>query len=383
MWSEVLRRSDAGVWSGLGEGDLPPPDLVIMFASSDTLRRSGHAEELIRKFPNALHIGSSTGTAVQGRELTDDGSVAMALGFANTRIELATRKLADPADSETVGHALGSELAAPDLAAVFVLSDGLSVNGSALVRGLVGAVGPGVSVSGGLAGDGPRFEETLVSVAGVAMPNATVAVGLYGSALRVAHGSAGGWDTFGPKRLITRAAGNVLYELDGMPALDLYERYLGEEAAQLPASGLLYPLKIWDAAAPENEVVRTLLAIDREARSLTFAGDVPQGWEARLMRGTFYRLTEGATAAAQHARQSLAAAGCEPEACIIVSCVGRRLLMQQRTEDEIDAVANAIGRTTPVAGFYSYGEIAPDNATGFCGLHNQTMTLTLLAEVAT
>jgi hypothetical protein len=263
-----------------------------------------------------------------------------------------------------------------------VLSDGLAVNGSALVKGLSGAVGPGVAISGGLAGDGARFGETVVSIGGVAAPNVIAAVGLYGSSIRIAHGSAGGWDEFGPRRSITRAVDNVLFELDGMPALDLYERYLGEEAAELPASGLLYPLKVWDPAAPESEVVRTILAIDREARSLTFAGDMPQGWNAKLMRGTFYRLTEGATQAAQHAHDALAAAGAAPELCLFVSCVGRRLLMQQRTQDEIAAVAKVIGAETPMAGFYSYGEIAPNNSSGFCGLHNQTVTLTLLAEVA-
>jgi hypothetical protein len=338
--------------------------------------------DLIARFPTALHVGCSTGTTVENQSLSDDKIAALAVGFEKTPLRVAARQLSGPEDSESTGRALGAELAGSDLRGVFVLSDGLNVNGSALVRGLTASVGPGVVLSGGLAGDGARFSQTLVSYGGSTLPNSIVAIGFYGSAIRIAHGSAGGWDEFGPGRSITRSAGNVLFELDGLPALDLYERYLGEEAKDLPSSGLLYPLKVWDPAAPETEVVRTILSIDREARSLTFAGDVPNGWSAKLMRGSFHRLTDGATRAAQHADSSFAAAGLTPELCLFVSCVGRRLLMQQRTEDEVAAVGNVLGSAVPIAGFYSYGEISPDNVTNFCGLHNQTATLTLLSEAA-
>jgi len=174
----------------------------------------------------------------------------------------------------------------------------------------------------------------------------------------------------------------VLAQLDGKPALDLYERYLGDEAAGLPASALFYPLKVWDPAHPENAVVRTILSIDAEKRTMTFAGDVPEGWNARLMRGSFDRLTEGAAEAAMHARADLDAKQVSASVCLFVSCVGRRLLMGQRAEEEVEAVARVLGRETPIAGFYSYGEIAPNNRSGACGLHNQTVTLTLIAEAA-
>ncbi len=382
MWAEVLSRSGTNGWTARKGGQIATPDLVIMFGSTTALTASDPGQELVARFPNAVHIGASTGTSVANQVLSDEGSVALALGFANTRIRSAIHALGSADESEQVGFAIGKDLASSDLAGVFLLSDGLSVNGSALVRGLTAAVGPQVVISGGLAGDGPRFAETAVSLGGIARPNSIVAVGLYGSAIRIAHGSTGGWDAFGPKRAITRSDGNVLLELDGVPALDLYERYLGVEAADLPASGLLYPLMVWDPRVPENEVVRTLLAVDREARSLKFAGDVPQGWDARLMRGSFHRLVDGASNAAKHAHASLASIGFAPEACLLVSCVGRRLLMQQRTDDEVAAVASVVGDATPMIGFYSYGEIAPSNTTGFCGLHNQTMTLTLLAEAA-
>jgi hypothetical protein len=381
MWTEWLRLGRNGLWASRSARTAPQPDIILVFGPTDRLLSQGYLD-LVAQFPGAHHFGCSTGTTVEDTVLADDRIVALAIGFGNTPLRKAVRRIAGPQDSEAIGQQLGAELAAPDLRGVFVLSDGLKVNGSALVRGLSSGVGPGVVVSGGLAGDGAHFAQTVVMHEGAISANSIAAIGLYGDAIRIAHGTAGGWDEFGPRRSVTRSTGNVLFELDGLPALDLYERYLGEESEDLPASGLLYPLKIWDPQAPQTEVVRTILAIDREQRSVTFAGDVPQGWGARLMRGSFYRLTEGATRAAEHAQKSLAALGSAPSLCLLVSCVGRRLLMQQRTDDEVAAVRDVIGHAVPIAGFYSYGEIAPDNVTSVCALHNQTVTLTLLSEAA-
>lgn len=382
MWVRTLCETAEGEWASK-DGELSgDPGLVLLFGPTDLLKSSPAPARLARKFPAAIQVGCSTGTSVSGGALSDESLSALAVGFKSTKLQLATHRLDHVSASRTAGFALGRQLAAPDLAAVFVLSEGLGVNGSALVDGIVEACGERVSISGGLAGDGARFANTLVLANGAADANLVAAIGLYGDAIRVGHGSAGGWDEFGPIRKITRSAGNVLAELDGKPALDLYERYLGDEAAELPASGLFYPLKISNPSRPEDEVVRTILSIDRKARTMTFAGDIPQGWSARLMRGSFDRLTEGAAEAARHARAQLDVAGASAALCLFVSCVGRRLLMGQRTEDEIEAVADVLGAATPIAGFYSYGEISPHNRSGVCDLHNQTVTLTLLAEAA-
>ena len=357
----------------------PEPKLVLLFGPADLLRTTGLPAKLAAQFPDAIHLGCSTGTVADGNQLSDTNAIASLIGFDHTKLRLATAPLRGAAGSEQAGAELGAQLAAPDLAAVFVLSPGLGINGSSLVEGLLHTVGPQVVISGGLAADGARFETTFVSVGGTCTDNTVAALGLYGSAIRIAHGCAGGWDDFGPTRRVTGSQENVLYTLDGQPALDLYERYLGDEAADLPASGLLYPLRIWNDATPGDSVMRTLLAVDREARSMTFAGNIPQGWHVTLMRGSFERLTDGAAHAAKHARATL---GVDPELCLFVSCVGRRVLMGQRTEQELEAVHELLGDRTNLMGFYSYGEIAPNNQSGVCGLHNQTVTLTLLAEAA-
>jgi len=382
MW---VRNFDAvdGVILTRQLGAMPgPPQLVLLFGATETLRVSPVPAMLAALYPDAVQLGCSTGTVVDRGALDEEGLRLVAIGFADTRVALCVRPLADVASSFQVGVELGTQMDGEDLAGLFILSDGLKVNGSALVSGLQSVLGHRAAISGGLAGDGARFDQTLLTVGGQPVSGVVAAVAFYGSAIRIAHGSAGGWNEFGPVRSVTRSEGSVLHELDGRPALDLYEAYLGEEAADLPASALIYPLKIWNQHNPSDAYVRTVLSIDREARTMTFAGDIPEGWRASLMRGSFDHLVNGASEAAEHAVARMREFDAEPQLCLFVSCVGRRLLLGQRTEDEVEAVGQVLGEQTPIIGYYSYGEIAPHNRSRVCGLHNQTVTLTLLAEAA-
>lgn len=302
--------------------------------------------------------------------------------FERTKIRSALETVSSAADSRACGRKIGEKLQAPDLAGIFVLSDGLNVNGSELVAGITDIVGHKVTLTGGLAGDGSEFQETLVGANCAPHSHTVAAIAFYGNAIRIGHGSAGGWDVFGPRRRITRSKGNVLFELDGEAALDLYERYLGDEAKNLPGSGLLFPLQINDPRHPDNQIVRTILAVDNKQRSMTFAGDVPEGWSAQLMRGNFDRLAEGAADAATQARDGLADGQDANGVAVLVSCIGRRLLMGQRTVEELEAAGAVLGTRLAQVGFYSYGEISPQAISGICELHNQTMTVTTITEIA-
>jgi hypothetical protein len=369
----------------------PEPDaasLVLYFGNRDALASGARYDELRRMFPKAHILGCSTGGQINNNDVNDDEIIAAAIDFDATQLRLCQKDIDDPRGSRECGAAIGRALAADDLAGVFVLSDGLNVNGSELVAGIGSVIGSRIPLTGGLAGDGADFKETLVSGDCAPRPRAIAAIGFYGPAIRVGHGSAGGWDLFGPRRQVTKSAGNVLFELDGEPALDLYERYLGpEESKGLPSSALLFPIQVYDVKSPNSAVVRTVLAIDRETRSMTFAGDVPQGWTAQLMRGNLDRLAAGAADAARQARDGIAVENLieqNNDQClsILVSCIGRRLLMGQRTVEEVEAVGAELGTGTLRLGFYSYGEISPHAKSGHCELHNQTMTVTTLAEVA-
>ncbi len=355
-------------------------NLVLYFGTRRVLADKARFDELRKIFPKAHLLGCSTGGQIQRGDVVDDTIAGIAIQFDATMLKLVCEPVADASMSYRCGAAIGNALKADDLAGVFILSDGLNVNGSKLVAGITSAVSGNIPITGGLAGDGAEFSETLVGADDSPRANRVAAIGFYGSAIRIGHGSAGGWDVFGPRRRITKSIGNLLIELDGEPALDLYERYLGEEDTRgLPGTALLFPLQISDPDQPESAIMRTVLAVDRQKRTMTFAGDMPQGWTAQLMRGNFDRLSAGAADAARQARPGI---GGGDSIAILVSCIGRRLLMGQHISDEIEAASAELGNRTLRLGFYSYGEISPHATSGICELHNQTMTVTTFHEAA-
>ena len=379
MRARELSWSATEAWNGDQIGG-NRADLVLYFGARRALAEKTRFDELREIFPNAHVLGCSTGGQIHNGDVVDDKITALAISFDTTKLKLACEPVTSPDASHSCGTAIGRALNADDLAGIFVLSDGLNVNGSELVAGITSVVGREASLTGGLAGDGAEFGETLVGADDAPRSHRVAAIGFYGPAIRIGHGSAGGWDVFGPRRRITRSIGNLLLELDGEPALDLYERYLGEEDAKgLPGSALLFPLQVCNPSQPDSEIMRTVLAVDRDKRTMTFAGDMPEGWIAQLMRGNFDRLSAGA---ADAARQAQAGVGESESVAILVSCIGRRLLMGQRISDEIEAACAVLGSKTRRLGFYSYGEISPHAASGACELHNQTMTITTFHEAA-
>lgn len=363
-----------------GDGQGRARTLALFFAETDDGTARSAVLDLEHSVPGAIVIGCSSAGAILGDQLSERPVVAAVVQFSDVDVALSWLDVADAGSSGSAGEALGHRLAGhlpqDRPGAVLVLADGLVVNGTALVDGLSGSLPDQVTISGGLAGDGDRFADTWVYAEGQFRRGAVAAVALSGRSLEVAYGSAGGWEAFGPYRIVTESDGNVLRTLDGRPALGLYREYLGERADQLPASALLFPLLI---RSPDGsvELVRTVLGIDDGQSTMTFAGDIPTGWTARLMRTSLDRLVDASALAAEAAQQGLA----EPELAIAVSCVGRRLVLGQRTDEELEAAADVLGRQAPLIGFYAYGELSP--GAGSCELHNQTMTLTVLSERVT
>jgi hypothetical protein len=264
------------------------------------------------------------------------------------------------------------------LAYVFVISDGTKINGSELVSGFNANNTRQIPVTGGLAGDAARFKATYTGLNAVPTEGNVIAIGFYGADIRIGHGSVGGWDEFGHERIVTKADKNVLYEIDNKSALNLYKEYLGDYAAELPGSALLFPLSLRKSGA-DTPVVRTILAIDEAENSMTFAGNMPEGSKVRLMKANFDKLIDGSTNAAESSYIGLT--GNKPELAILISCVGRKLILQQRIDEEVEAAREIFGADVPITGFYSYGEISPFTPTAKCELHNQTMTITTFYEV--
>jgi hypothetical protein len=347
-------------------------DLVLVFADNNYFQTEDCYIQLQEMFPQAHIIGCSTSGNVMGVTISDGDVIATAVQLERSNIKVASINLDSDMETTELGVSLMAKLAAPDLHHVIVFSDSQQVNGSDLAKGLNQA---GIPVSGGLAGDGARFGKTWVMVDAPARSRCIAALGFYGD-VTIKNGCFAGWEEFGAERTITKSEGNVIYEIDDEPALDLYKRYLGEQAKELPASGLQFPLSI-QATKADKAVIRTLLAVDETVHSLTFAGDTPQGYLCRLMHTNLDNLIESAGLAAAEAQPaSQIATGI----CLLVSCVGRRLVMGQMTEDELDIVQEKLGTETFITGFYSYGELAPFSDAMQCQLHNQTMTLTTIYE---
>ncbi len=368
-------------WTLLGPRLVDTPQIVLVFGGRVLLEDPVHFNEIQSMYLSSHIIQCSTAGEIIDTHVYDDSMTITAIFFEKTTLQFATANIMHPEESEAVGKELATSLPKDQLQHVIVFSDGLHVNGTKLVLGINSALPPNVAVTGGLVGDGANFKKTVLGLDSPAEEGKAVAIGFYGSALKVGYGSLGGWDPFGIERIITKSENNVLYELDGKPALDIYETYLGDQAKDLPSSGLLFPLRLRIKSGDgEVEVVRTILAVDKEARSMTFAGDMPLGVPATLMKANFDRLVAGAAGASTTSLSQLG--DVQPELAILISCVGRKLVLRERIEEEIEAVRSTLGGMVKLTGFYSYGELCPSVATEKqCQLHNQTMTITTFAEV--
>lgn len=350
--------------------------LVLTFGDRNIISQTNIQEQLKQSFPNAEVVGCTTSGEIYNTEVYVDSISLMALTFDKTTVSVVDANIKDFDDSIELGQHLVKELPAADLKHVFILSDGQLVNGTDLVAGVSSQLPEGILATGGLAGDGVDFKQTKVWRNQNISEGKVVLVGFYGDALRVGHGHLGGWKVFGANRVITKSDANVLYEIDGQPALELYKSFLGRYADELPASALLFPLALTISDEDES-VVRTILSVNEEDNSMTFAGNMPEGANCQLMRANYENLVEGAHGAAEIALDNMV--NMDVQAAILISCVGRRLVLDQRTEEELEVVSEVLGNCA-MTGFYSYGEISPLVSLGKCGLHNQTMTITLFAE---
>ena len=360
-------------WRDLA-GDLSSDraDLVLAFGLRSALEQADTLDAIRGRFPGAHHLLVSTAGNLADTQIDDEGVVCTALRLEKSRLRCVADRYSPGADLRALCKNLIEKLCAPGLRHVLVFSDGGFVNGTELSEAFNAGLPPGVTLSGGLAGDGNDFASTVVGLDEAPGPGGIAAVGLYGDPLRIRFGSAGGWSSFGPLRVVTGSAGNVLFTLDNHPGLEVYKNYLGDDAAGLPAAALRFPLCVTSPGQP-NAVVRTILSIDEQAGSMTFAGDIPLGATVRFMRASYEDLITGAEEAARQATQQASLVLC-------VSCVGRRIVLGQRAEEEIEGVRASFGPGPILAGFYSYGELAPSGQAKACQLHNQTMTITSIAE---
>ncbi len=349
--------------------------LVLVFGDRFMLEQEELLAEVKSIYPTGHLVFGSTSGEIIGATVLDNSLTMTAVEFEKAQFLVKKKNVSDFQNNDfELGKSLLSEFPKENLKNIFLVSEGSFVNGSSLISGFKNG-NQEVNISGGLCGDGDRFQKTLCSYNERPKEGDVVAIGFYGDSLEISSASYGGWSTFGPERSVTKSKGNILFELDGKPALNLYKEYLGEKSKELPKSALLYPLNV--CVDDQQPIVRTILNINETQNTMVLAGDIPEGSTVQLMMSTVDDIAEGASIAAKMAMENRVH---KPELAILISCVGRKLVMGQRTEEEIEEVVSIIGEDTVVTGFYSYGEMAPFSGQESCRLHNQTMTLTLISE---
>ncbi len=352
-------------------------DIVFTFGDREAIKDRDIYEKLKKIYPSADIVGCSSGGNILGDNICEAKIVATAVAFNRGSVRVAIKDFSQIDNQSEVSKKLISMLPKEGLKHIFILSDGLNMNGSDLVRGINKSIDNNIVISGGLAGDGLDFEETVVRVNSIVKSNRVIAIGFYGDSLFIKNGCYAGWNEFGILRKITKSTDNIVYEIDGKPALELYKKYLGEYANNLPQSALDFPISI-KASSSDNAIIRSVLGVDEEHGALIFAGDVPEGYLGRLMKTNIDNLIDGAEIAAKQIKK----VNHETALGLVVSCIGRRLVLKQLTDEELESISHTLGSSVELVGFYSYGELAPSsNELLSCNLHNQTMTLTVIYEV--
>ena len=380
MKIEQKKWTTAEGWKTLSKEPLPATaQLVLVFGASALVKEQKTFGDVKSQYPESHIIMMSTAGEIFDTSVSDGTLSLIAIYFEKTTLQFAHVDVTTPGMCAELGKQLADALPKEKLVHVLVFSDGIKVNGTRLVEGITQNLPQTVALTGGLVGDGADFKHTYVGLDEVPKEGKIIVVGFYGDSLKVSFGSMGGWDPFGPERTITKAKDNVSYELDGKPALDIYKEYLGEKAKELPGSGLLFPLnlRLKTPDGKEDQVVRTILGVNEADKSMTFAGTMPEGVSAQLMKANFERLVGGAQGAATMVKEAQG----EAELALLISCIGRKLVLKERIEEETEAIREVFGPKTALAGFYSYGEISPITpTTNQCQLHNQTMTITTFTE---
>jgi hypothetical protein len=369
-------------WSGLENlpNDSISNEFILIFASRDLLEQEEWLKPLKARFPNTPLVYCSTAGEINRNLINDNTAQCSLLQFDATQVKINIGNLSDYANSFELGKSMAKKIDPTQLKHVLIFVDGQLINGDDLLSGIQVETQKEVLISGGVAGDGARFSKTLVGLNEDLKPGNVVTIALYGDKVRVGTAYQGGWDIFGVEKMITKSEGNVLHEIDQENALDLYKKYLGQYAEELPGSALLFPISI-KSQDSDSYIVRTILSIDEKNKTMTFAGNVPEGSNIRFMKSSVDRLIQAASDAGSEAIKQITEQNTDAQFALLVSCVGRKLAMGSRAEEEVEAALEQLPPNIQIAGFFSYGEIAPNKNNRINYLHNQTMTITTIGEL--
>jgi len=335
-------------------------------------------------------VGGTTAGEISSAEFSTRSVVVMALSSDTLSFTTGIGKDMSR-DEAACGVALVEDIrrqtSLDDALSLLVLPNGMGGDGVKVIEGLHSALGPNIEIVGGYLGDDERFESTFQYHDGKVYKDAIPGLLFSGQGFRTGVGVRSGFASIGNRFYCTQAKGNVVGQFDEERALDVYKEFLGEELSKkLPGVCLEYPFGLIDEKVSirgkEYFQLRCGLSVDHERGTISLAASIPEGSPITLTTASRGDIINGARLAAEQAQESLA--GAKPQAVLMFSCVGRKLVLGRRTQEEVSAVRSVLGEDVPLLGFYTYGEIGPiDKMQGELAatrFHNETVVVWALGS---
>ncbi|MBX2864116.1 MAG: FIST C-terminal domain-containing protein [Leptolyngbyaceae cyanobacterium MAG.088] len=351
--------------------------LVVVFAAHEYCNAPQPLEDLCNAFPKSKIIGCSTPVVVCDGALLEGTISVGVIRFKHTQIRLSYASVKSFEESRSAGQHLGKHLADVDLKGVLIFSDGVTTEATDLVQGLQEMLPPNVTITGGLA-SGHTLDDTWMLCGGELKRFHACAVGFIGTTVELTRATGGGWRLIGKECKATRTSGRTLFELDGEPATDVYQRQVGSDVGfGLRESPTRYPLTI-RLPRLEMQIVRDVNSLDEASGAIELAGDIPEGVIVQVMTTTEDEILDGVDEAIERMRsktilpQNNALAVC-------VSCAGRRTVLLSKTSKEAALTYDGLGHGIHQIGMYAFGEISTTSS-GPAQVHNETITIGLIRE---
>lgn len=368
-------------WSAGWSKSFPDLDsektLLVVFAAHEYVNRLEPLEELRHAFPKSKIIGCSTPVVVCDGALLEGAIAVGIIRFKNTQIRLSHASVSSFEESRAAGQRLGKHLTDAELKGVLIFSGGVTTEATELVKGLQEMLPPDVIIAGGLA-SGHSLDDTWMICDGEIKRFYACAVGFVGNTVELTRATGGGWRLIGAEYKATRTADRTLFELDGEPANDVYQRQVGSDIGfGLHESSSRYPLTI-RLPGLEMQIVRDVNRIDEASGAIELAGDIPEGVMVQVMTTTEDEILDGVDEAIERMRSKTILPQNNALA-ICVSCAGRRAVLLEKTSEEAALAYDGLGHGIHQIGMYAFGEISTTSS-GPPHVHNETLTIGLIRE---
>ncbi len=362
------------VWTALESKPINEKRLLVLCAFDRLGEQQPDYATLREKFPNAEIVIFSTSGHFISSKIHDNEPVVSALELETSSFEVKNYTNADYETNLAMGNAIGNDVR-NSVKGVCIISDGGMVNGTRLIHGINSKINCEVPIFGGMAGDSTRFKKTLVGLNSDPKSGEVVAITFYGDSLEIKSNCDSGWNSLGLEFKITSSVENKLFELNHKNAYDvLYEFLAPDNQEDFAKTTLYYPFLLVEDGI--GNVIRTPILVDHENKSLTYAGDMPEGAIVKLMKSGTMQLLDSTVDVAKYCVSE----NQKPSFIFATSCVGRRVVLDDMANEEFTELQSVFGTESHYFGFYSYGEFSRTGVEENCKLHNQTLAVAVITE---